>query len=276
MSNVKQQKQISYVFQFDPIGRKFTLSLSITLTGIAFDTNKTSSKIYKLRFSVPNSSHARVRTHSRSLVPAIDSWSLSLCAPALLQHVGGLRVRTETPADFGLLADHDLADFPDRFQQQDGHVVVAALEQHLALERDQFVLAGAQQQPHQLVVDVGVDIEQLPEQDAPDLGRLLRDRVALVVDDGAQLQHLLVHLDVGLLAAVLGEAAGLWSAVLLFADLEPLHPTVRLREGIRQLGLGVALLTVVEHGDLRRQRGVHYQPQGSELVGYVRHGVDLF
>lgn len=40
--------------------------------------------------------------------------------------------------------------------------------------------------------------------------------MALVVDDGAQLQHLLVHLDVGLLAAVLGEAAGLWSARLKF------------------------------------------------------------
>ena len=78
----------------------------------------------------------------------------------LLQTVGGLRVRTETPADFGLHANHLLADFPDRFQQQDGHVVVAALEQHLALELDQLVLAGAQQQPNELVVDVGVDLDE--------------------------------------------------------------------------------------------------------------------
>lgn len=169
----------------------------------------------------------------------------------LLQHVGGYRVGTETPTDLGLLADHDLADFPDRFRQQDGDVVVTSLEQHLTLELDELVLAGAQQQTHQFVVDVGVDIEQLPEQDALEFRRLLRDRVALVVDHGAQLQHLLVHLDVGLLAAVLGEAAGFRSAVLLFTDLEPLHPTVaNFRKRIRQLGLDVALLSLVKHGDL--------------------------
>lgn len=55
-------------------------------------------------------------------------------------------------------------------------------------------------------------------------------------------------------------------AVLLFADLEPLHPTVRLREGIRQLGLGVALLTVVEHGDLGRQRGVLERGKENKFV----------
>lgn len=37
-------------------------------------------------------------------------------------------------------------------------MVVPALEQHLTLELDQLVLAGAQHQPDQFVVDVGVDL----------------------------------------------------------------------------------------------------------------------
>lgn len=151
-----------------------------------------------------------------------------------LQLPGGLRVGTQTPADFSLLADEDFPDLPQGFHQVDRHVVVPALEQHLALELDQLVLAGTQHQADQLVVDVGVDIEQFPEQDDSDFRVLLGDGLSLVVDHLAKFQHLLEHLDVGLLPPVLGEAAGFRSAVLLFAYLESLHSAgaLRLGEGI--------------------------------------------
>lgn len=120
-------------------------------------------------------------------------------------------------------------------------MIVAPLEQTFALELDEVVLAGAQQQSDQLVVNVCVNlrekeekeeektkraleleankthgtlegvsserrdtyIKQFAEVDHLDVGVLLRHGLAVNVDHLAEFEHFLVHLDVGLLASVL-------------------------------------------------------------------------
>lgn len=64
------------------------------------------------------------------------------------------------------------------------------LKEALALEVDELLLAGAQQEADELVVYVDVDVEEVAERDAEDLGLVLAGR-AVLVDNVAQLEDLL-------------------------------------------------------------------------------------
>lgn len=70
----------------------------------------------------------------------------------------GDRIGTTAAAHILHFGVQNRLDLLDGHLQAHGHIVVAPLEQHLALKVDQFVFARANQQTDQFVVDVIVDL----------------------------------------------------------------------------------------------------------------------
>merc|ERR1719471_1843614 len=62
-------------------------------------------------------------------------------------------------------AHHLLPDVLGWPEERDGDVVVPPLEERLALEVDEAVLAGAEEDADQLVADAHVDLEEAAERD---------------------------------------------------------------------------------------------------------------
>lgn len=76
----------------------------------------------------------------------------------LNQQRRGDRIGTTAAAHILHFGVQNRLDLLDGHLQAHGHIVVAPLEQHLALKVDQFVFARANQQTDQFVVDVIVDL----------------------------------------------------------------------------------------------------------------------
>lgn len=111
-------------------------------------------------------------------------------------------VGTETSSDFVLFGCHYLSDFFDWAEQVDGNVVVELLEQAFAFECQQLVFSSSQEKSDDFVVDVDVDLEKFTEENFSEVWFTL-NWLAFAVDDGAEVNHLLEHLDVCLHSAEL-------------------------------------------------------------------------
>ena len=142
----------------------------------------------------------------------------------------GIRAGTSSNIfDFGIEQGFDLFD---GHRQEYRHIVVTTLEQHFTLELHQLVFAGSQQQSHQFVVDVDVNlrmakgcvsnhcwhlseewrgvtyIEQLSEEDHSQARVLFVVRVALWIDHLTQFQHFSEDVHVCLLATGFCQTSG--------------------------------------------------------------------
>lgn len=100
-------------------------------------------------------------------------------------------------------------------QQRDDHSIVLALPQHLPLERHLAVFPGPHQDPHHLIGDPDVSVEQPSESDA---GLPVRVRVGHGPDDEAHVVDLAVDVLLGALGP-LGRLGSVLGASVAFLAL---------------------------------------------------------
>lgn len=88
--------------------------------------------------------------------------------------------------------------------------VITNLKEALALKIDEFLFAGTQKKTDEFVVDVHVDVEEVAEGDAQDVG-LIATGSSVLGDHVAQLEDLLVYVYGSLATPNVRKGSGSWS-----------------------------------------------------------------
>lgn len=84
---------------------------------------------------------------------------------------------------------------------------ITHLEEAFPLEVDDFVLPRPEQEPDEFVIDVDVEIEKVAEANGQNLGMIAAGR-AVLVDDVAELEHLLDYVTGSFTASDVREGTG--------------------------------------------------------------------